>query len=104
MPIVFTETGMDTRYGQRHQAETLMKKMSYASAIGAKGYTWYNLMDRAGGEDSHRPGHTYGLLTNPTGTGNFAEIEDRNTSTTRTRSICCGAARPICSVSDKRRS
>jgi hypothetical protein len=77
MPIVFSETGMDTRYGQRHQAETLLKKMSYASALGAKAYTWYNLMDRAGGEQSNRPGHTYGLLTNPTGTGNFAEIEDR---------------------------
>jgi hypothetical protein len=76
MPIVFTETGMDTRHGQRHQAETLMKKMSYASAIGAKAYTWYNLMDRAGGDHSTRPGHTYGLLTNPTGTGNFAEIEN----------------------------
>ena len=53
------------------------EKMSYASALGAKAYTWYNLMDRAGGEQSNRPGHTYGLLTNPTGTGNFAEIEDR---------------------------
>ncbi len=77
MPIVFSETGMDTRYGQRHQAETLMKKISYASAIGAQAYTWYNLMDRAGGEQANRPGHTYGLLTNPTGTGNFAQIEDR---------------------------
>lgn len=77
MPIVFTETGMDTRYGQRHQAETLMKKMTYASALGAKAYTWYNLMDRAGGDEATRPGHTYGLLTNPTGVGNFAEIEDQ---------------------------
>ncbi|GHC01718.1 hypothetical protein [Cerasicoccus arenae] len=76
VPIVFTETGYDTRHGQRFQAETLLKKMTYAAAIGAKSYTWYNLMDRAGGNESNRAGKTFGLISNPTDTGDFASIED----------------------------
>lgn len=75
-PLVFTETGFDTRFGQSFQASTLAKKMTYAAAIGAKSYTWYNLMDRAGRDTPEKPGHTFGLITNPTGTGDFASIED----------------------------
>lgn len=76
LPLVFTETGFDTRFGERFQAETLLKKMAYASAIGAKRYTWYNLMDRAGRDAPNKPGFTFGLITNPSGTGDFASIED----------------------------
>ncbi len=76
VPLVFTETGMDTRFGQRFQALTLMKKMAFAAAIGAKGYGLYNLMDRAGDTESTKPGLTYGLLSNPTGTGRFSEVDD----------------------------
>ncbi len=76
VPIVFTETGYDTRYGQRFQAETLVKKITYAAAIGAKSYTWYNLMDRSGSDEPNRAGKSFGLITNPTGTGDFASIED----------------------------
>jgi len=76
VPLVFTETGMDTRFGQRFQASTLAKKLTYAAAIPAKGYVLYNLMDRAGGAESNKAGQTYGLLTNPTGTGRFSEIEE----------------------------
>lgn len=75
-PIVFTETGFDTRFGQRFQAATLVKKITYAAAIGAKSYTWYNLMDRAGTDTPNKAGQTFGLITNPTGTGNFASIEN----------------------------
>jgi hypothetical protein len=75
VPLVFTETGMDTRFGQRFQALTAMKKLTYAAAIGAKGYVWYNLMDRVGDTEPNKPGFTYGLLTNPTGTGRFSEVE-----------------------------
>ncbi|EIP98875.1 hypothetical protein OpiT1DRAFT_03351 [Opitutaceae bacterium TAV1] len=75
-PVVFTETGFDTRFGQRFQAATLVKKITYAAAIGAKSYTWYNLMDRAGADTPNKAGQTFGLITNPTGTGNFANIEN----------------------------
>lgn len=75
VPMVFTETGFDTRFGERFQAETLLKKMTYASAIGAKSYTWYNLMDRSGRDQPNKPGYTFGLITNPTGTADFASIE-----------------------------
>ncbi|MDR2674850.1 MAG: hypothetical protein LBC18_08290 [Opitutaceae bacterium] len=75
-PIAFTETGFDTRHGQRFQAATLVKKMTFAAAIGAKSYTWYNLMDRSGSDAPEKPGQTFGLITNPTGTADFAAIED----------------------------
>jgi hypothetical protein len=75
VPLVFTETGFDTRFGERFQAETLVKKMTYAAAIGAKSYTWYNMMDRAGRDQPNKAGHTFGLITNPTGTADFASIE-----------------------------
>lgn len=76
VPMVFTETGFDTRFGERFQAETLLKKMTYAAAIGAKSYTWYNMMDRAGRDQPNKAGHTFGLITNPTGTADFASVED----------------------------
>jgi len=76
VPLVFAETGFDTRFGERFQAETLLKKMTYAAAIGAKSYTWYNMMDRAGRDQPNKAGHTFGLITNPTGTADFASIEE----------------------------
>lgn len=76
VPFVFTETGYDTRRGQRFQAETLLKKITYAAAIGAKSFTFYNLMDRSGRDEPNRAGKTFGLITNPIGTGDFASIED----------------------------
>lgn len=76
VPMVFTETGFDTRFGERFQAETLLKKMTYSAAIGAKSYTWYNMMDRAGRDQPNKAGHTFGLITNPTGTADFASIEE----------------------------
>lgn len=76
VPLVFTETGFDTRHGERFQAETLVKKMTYASVRGAKRYTWYNLIDRSGRDEPNKPGVTFGLLTNPTGTGDFSSIEN----------------------------
>lgn len=36
-PQEITETGMDTRLGERFQSLTLMKKRTYGAAIGAKG-------------------------------------------------------------------
>jgi hypothetical protein len=76
VPMVFTETGFDTRFGERFQAETLLKKMTYAAAIGARSYTWYNMMDRAGRDQPNKAGHTFGLITNPTGTADFASVEE----------------------------
>lgn len=76
VPIVFTETGYDTRRGQRFQAETLVKKITYAASIGAKSYTWYNLIDRSGQDAPEKPGFTFGLISNPTGTSDFESIEN----------------------------
>jgi len=76
MPFVFTETGYDTRNGEYFQAETLMKKMSYAASIGAKSYCWYNIIDRSGRDAPQQTGKTFGLITNPTGTDNFIAIEE----------------------------
>ena len=63
MPIYFTETAMDTRYGERHQAETLVKKLTFAWSRGAMGYTWFNLRDVARSKSPTQPGLTYGLYT-----------------------------------------
>jgi hypothetical protein len=42
-PIFWTETGMDCRRGERHQAATLARKVVFAWARGAVAYTWFNL-------------------------------------------------------------
>ena len=63
MPLYFTETAMDTRYGERHQAETLVKKLTFAWSRGAIGYTWFNMHDFSRGTSPTQPGQTYGLYT-----------------------------------------
>ncbi len=63
-PLYFTETAMDTRYGEHHQAATLVKKVALAWSRGARAYTWFNLHDDRRSEgDPRRPGYSYGLLT-----------------------------------------
>jgi len=60
-PIYFTETAMDARKGYAHQAETLIKKISYSCSLGAVAYTWFNLHN--GSNAPRQMGWTYGLLT-----------------------------------------
>ena len=63
-PLHFTETAMDTRKGERHQAETLVKKITFAKARGAAAHTWFNFHDfNRGGAPADQPGTTYGLFT-----------------------------------------
>lgn len=62
-PLYFTETGMDTRFGQRFQARTLPKKIALAWAHGAIAYTWFNLHDMQAAQHARQPGFTYGLYT-----------------------------------------
>jgi len=62
-PLFFTETGMDTRLGERHQARTLPKKVVFAWSRGAVAYTWFNLHDMVGAEHPRQAGQTYGLFT-----------------------------------------
>ena len=63
MPLYFTETAMDTRYGERYQAETLVKKLTFAWARGAMAYTWFNLRDSVKAKTATQPGRTYGLYS-----------------------------------------
>ena len=60
-PLYFTETAMDSRKGLRHQAETLVKKISFTSSLGAIAHTWFNLHDASTG--SLKSGYSYGLLS-----------------------------------------
>lgn len=47
-PLWFNETAMhSTLIGEREQARTLFKKLSFARSRGAVGYTWFNLVERA---------------------------------------------------------
>lgn len=47
-PLWFNETAMhSTLIGEREQARVLFKKLSFARARGAVGYTWFNLVERA---------------------------------------------------------
>jgi len=62
-PLFFTETGMDTRRGERYQARTLAKKVTFARARGAMAYTWFNLHDMPFAEHPRQMGKTYGLYT-----------------------------------------
>ena len=52
---------MDSRFGQRHQAETLVKKAVHAWSLGAVGYTWFNVHDTYNPATKH--GEWYGLYT-----------------------------------------
>jgi hypothetical protein len=62
-PLYFTETGMDTRMGERYQAITLPKKIVFAWSRGAVAYTWFSLHDHPNVDSSTKPGFTYGLCT-----------------------------------------
>lgn len=62
-PLYFTETGMDTRLGQRYQAITLPKKIVFAWSRGAVAYTWFSLHDHPNVDSPTKPGFTYGLCT-----------------------------------------
>ena len=61
-PVFFTETGFYTSNGNEPtQAETVIRKIVYARAYGARGYIWYDLRN-----DGFEPGyceHNYGLTT-----------------------------------------
>lgn len=61
-PMYYNETAISSaRNGQILQANTLVKKISYALGQGAVGYNWYNL--RNDGFNSLNSEHNYGLLT-----------------------------------------
>lgn len=61
-PIYFNETAMHSTFGTDHQqALTLVKKLTFARARGAIGYTWYDL--RNDGFDPADHEQNYGLLT-----------------------------------------
>lgn len=62
-PLYFTETGMDTRMGERYQAITLPKKIVFAWSRGAVAYTWFSLHDHPNVDSPTKPGFTYGLCT-----------------------------------------
>ena len=62
-PLYFTETGMDTRLGERYQAITLPKKVVFAWSRGAVAYTWFSLHDHPNVDSPTKPGFTYGLCT-----------------------------------------
>lgn len=59
-PLYFTETAMDTRVSELHQAETLVKKFVFTWSRGAIGHTWFNWRDKGG---PRQAGESYGLYT-----------------------------------------
>lgn len=60
-PVYFNETAFSSSFGgEKLQAQTLVKKMSYVMASGAMGYTWYDLRDD--GINPADPEHHYGLV------------------------------------------
>ncbi len=62
-PLYFNETAIASLAGgERVQAETLVKKLTFAWSRGSIGYTWYDL--RNDGFDPKDWEHHYGLLTN----------------------------------------
>lgn len=63
IPLYFSETAMDTRWGEKHQAITLIKKVVYAWSRGAICYTWFNFDDKYTGKRAEKSGGTYGLFT-----------------------------------------
>jgi hypothetical protein len=61
-PLFFNETAMHSTFGTEHvQAVTLVKKLAFARARGAIGYSWYDL--RNDGSDPANAEHNYGLVT-----------------------------------------
>jgi hypothetical protein len=61
-PLFFNETAMHSTFGTEHvQALALVKKVAFARARGAIGYTWYDL--RNDGGDPANAEHNYGLVT-----------------------------------------
>ncbi|MCK6488145.1 MAG: hypothetical protein L6R48_07430 [Planctomycetes bacterium] len=61
-PLFFNETAMHSCFATEHvQAVTLVKKVAFARARGAVGYTWYDL--RNDGTDPANAEHNYGLVT-----------------------------------------
>ncbi|MCK6487289.1 MAG: hypothetical protein L6R48_02920 [Planctomycetes bacterium] len=61
-PLYCNETALtSTRYGERAQALALVKKLAFARARGAIGYTWYDL--RNDGRDPDDEEHNYGMVT-----------------------------------------
>jgi hypothetical protein len=62
-PLAFNETGMDTRFGEAHQAATLPKKIAAARYAGARVYVWYSITDHPKSkEDPRKMGFSYGLI------------------------------------------
>ncbi|MEM6315305.1 MAG: hypothetical protein AAF743_14535, partial [Planctomycetota bacterium] len=62
-PMIFNETGMDTRFGPNHQAATLPKKVAAVRHHGAVGYVWFGLFDHISARGTPtRAGRTYGLF------------------------------------------
>lgn len=62
IPIYFNETAVSSvEGGERAQAETLFKKLTFAWSRGSIGYTWYDL--RNDGWDPKDYEHNYGMLT-----------------------------------------
>ncbi|MCK6491121.1 MAG: beta-galactosidase, partial [Planctomycetes bacterium] len=60
-PLWFNETAISSSgIGEQAQAATLVKKLAWAKATGAVGYTWYDL--RNDGWDAHDGEHNFGLL------------------------------------------
>jgi len=60
-PLICNETAIPSLGGERHQAETLWKKLVYAWSRGAVGYVWYDL--RNDGYSPTEVEHNYGMLT-----------------------------------------
>jgi len=61
-PLYFNETALTSvHWGERTQALTLVKKITYVMSLGAIGHTWYDL--RNDGDDPMNAEHGYGLLT-----------------------------------------
>jgi hypothetical protein len=61
-PLFFNETAEHSLHGtEKAQAETLVKKATFARARGGVGYLWYDL--RNDGVDPTDPEHHFGLLT-----------------------------------------
>jgi hypothetical protein len=60
-PLYFNETALSsTRTGEEAQAWALVKKLSFARATGAIGYTWYDLRNDGWDPDDHE--HNYGMM------------------------------------------
>ena len=78
MPFYFTETAIDTRRGEQFQAETLLKKLTFAWSRGAIGYTWFhlNLRDEAYDRSIPTPLATgYGVFLGQSAQGGLSGLQ-----------------------------